>query len=121
MAKKKTAKKSPKKVKKVATTPAITSKIGLKPLGDRVILKEEEAKAAKTASGIYIPESVDADKSTKRGVVVAVGEGKHENGKLIKITLKVGDTVLYSWGDKIEVNGEKYVVVRESEISAVIR
>ena len=99
----------------------VHAKEKIQPLGDRVLLREEEIKHTKTDSGIYIPETVDADKSTKRGTVVAVGEGKYENGKLIPIRLKKGDVVLYSWGEKMEVDGEKYVVVRESEISAVIK
>jgi chaperonin GroES len=93
----------------------------IKPLLDRVLLREEEAKTSKTQSGIYIPEGAEKDKGTKRGVVLAVGEGKYENGKLIPVRVKIGDEVLYAWGDQIEVDGEKYVIVRESEISAVVK
>ena len=96
-------------------------KVKIMPLGDRVLLKEVEEKSTKTQSGIYIPESVDTDKGAKKGEVVAVGEGRYEDGKLIPIKLKAGDVVLYSWGEKMEIEGEKYVVVREAEISAVIK
>ena len=109
-----------KQKKKAVVKNENVSKSGIRPLGDRVLLKEEEVKATQTTSGIFIPESAD-DKTTKRGVVVAVGEGKYENGKLIPIKVKVGETVLYAWGEKLEFGGEKFVVVRESEIGAVVR
>ncbi|MDD5068683.1 MAG: co-chaperone GroES [Candidatus Pacebacteria bacterium] len=96
------------------------SKGKIQPLADRVLIREEEAKQTKTTSGIFIPESVDADKSTKKGVVVAIGDGKFEDGKIIPMKVKIGDTVVYSWGDKVEIDGEKYVIVRESEISAIL-
>ncbi len=98
-----------------------TSKMKIQPLADRVLLREEESKAGKTSSGIYIPETVDADKSTKRGIVVAVGEGKFEDGRLTPMKVKIGDTVVYSWGDKVEIDDEKFTIVRESEISAIIK
>lgn len=91
------------------------------PLADRVLLREIDDKETKTSSGIYIPETVDTDKGGKMGVVVAVGPGKYENGKLIPVGVKEGQTVLYGWGDKIEVKGEKFMLVRESEISAIIK
>lgn len=96
-------------------------KVKIVPLGDRVLLREVEEKSTKTQSGIYIPENVDSDKGAKKGEVVAVGEGKYEDGKLIPIRLKAGDVVLYSWGEKMEIEGERYVIVRESEISAIIK
>ncbi|MDD4988899.1 MAG: co-chaperone GroES [Candidatus Pacebacteria bacterium] len=95
-------------------------KAKIQPLADRVLIREEEAKQVKTNSGIYIPESVDADKSTKFGKVIAIGAGKFEDGKIVPMKVKVGDTVVYSWGDKVEIEGQKYVIVRESEISAIL-
>ncbi len=99
----------------------LPAKTKIMPLADRVLLKEVEDNQTQTASGIYIPESADMDKGAKRGEVIAVGEGKREDGKLIPIKLKAGDIVLYTWGEKMEIDGEKYVIVRESEISAVIK
>lgn len=93
----------------------------IQPLGDRVLLRELEEKHSKTDSGIFIPETANADKDAKRGEVVAVGEGRFEEGKRIPPEVKVGDVVLYSWGDKMEIDGVKYVIVREGEISAVIK
>ena len=82
---------------------------------------EIQEKHTKTESGIYIPEGANTDKDAKRGEVVAVGEGRMEEGKIIPVRVKVGDTVLYSWGDKMEIDEQKYVIVREGEISAVIK
>ncbi len=96
--------------------------IGITPLGDRVILKELEEKThGRTDSGIYIPETAKEDRGAKRGVVVACGEGKYENGKVIPLSLKVGQTVIYQWGDTISIDGQEYVITRENDIIAVIR
>jgi len=94
----------------------------VQPLGDRVLLKEIKPKEGevKTDSGIYLPESMKDDKSTKRAMVVAVGEGRFDNGKLVPVRVKVGSTVLYLWGDSITIDGEEYMLVRENEISAII-
>jgi chaperonin GroES len=96
------------------------NKIAIKPLSDRVVLEEISATDSKTASGIIIPESADSDKDTKKGKVVAVGEGRMVDGILHKPQVKVGDTVLYSWGDNVVVNGTKYIIVGADNISAII-
>ncbi len=110
-------------VKKVSKTPI--SKIPdfkVRPLGDRVLIKEDtESKEQTTASGIIIPISAQEDKGGKRGKVVAIGTGKTEDGKIIPLTVKVGDKVLFQWGDKIQVDNEEYYIVKESEILAVIK
>lgn|SRR3989338_3251285 len=93
----------------------------VKPLGDRLIIKEDLSKEEKTASGIYIPDTAKEDKGSKRGRVVAVGIGRYEDGKLIPINVSVGDEVLFGWGDKILVEKEEYYVVRESEIIGTIK
>lgn len=94
----------------------------LKPLADRVLIKEDgESAEKKTSGGILIPASADEDKGSKRGTVVAVGPGRHEDGKLIATTVKVGDKVLFQWGDKVKIGEEEYYIVRESEILAVIK
>lgn len=124
--KKKAKKKTPKKVtkKKVVkkATPKVSS-IGIVPLGDRVVVETIEVKQeSQTASGIYIPESAQKEqKESKRGKVVAIGEGRMENGKRISVTVKVGDSVIYTWGDDITVNGKDYTVVSEGNISAIIK
>ena len=97
----------------------ISSKI--KPLFDRVLIKEDtDQNEKKTSSGIIIPITVNEDKGSKRGEIVAAGEGKIEDGKLIKLSVKVGDQVLFQWGDKIKVGEDEYYIVRETEILAII-
>lgn len=94
----------------------------IKPLADRVLIKEDtESKEKKTSSGIIIPVTVNEDKGSKRGEVVAVGPGRVEDGELIKPSVKEGDTVLFQWRDKVRVGEEDYYLVRESEILAIIK
>jgi chaperonin GroES len=92
----------------------------LRPLQDRVIVKQSEAET-KTASGIVLPDSAK-EKPTK-GKVIAVGPGKlDENGKPMELGVRVADTVYYGKysGTDIEVNGEKFVILRESDILGVL-
>lgn len=94
----------------------------IKPLADRVLIKEiEKVEGGKTKSGIIIPETVDKDNGSKQGEVMAVGEGRYDDGILIPMKLKVGDRVLFQWGEKIVVDGEEYHVVNESNVLAVIK
>jgi len=98
----------------------ITKKI--KPLHDRVLIREDvDTKEKKTASGLIIPVTVNEDKGSKRGKVVAVGAGKVEDGKKIVPEVKVGDEVLFQWGDKVKIGEDEYYIVRESEILAIIK
>ena len=98
-------------------------KLGIKPLGDRVLIKEEMEKGAEriTASGIIIPDSANGDRGAKRGTVVAVGEGKYEDGKLIPMRVVVGDAVLFQWGDTVKIADEEYHMVNESNILGIIK
>jgi chaperonin GroES len=92
----------------------------LRPLSDRVIVKQSEAEE-KTASGIVLPDTAK-EKPTK-GKVIAVGPGKlDDNGKHMEIGLRVGDTVYYGKysGTDVEVSGEKFVILRESDILGVV-
>lgn len=94
----------------------------IQPLQDRVLIREHsDDKEKKTSSGIIIPVTVNEEKNGKRGEVVAVGPGRIEEGKKIPLTVKVGDKVIFQWGDKVGVDGEEYYLVRESEILAVIK
>lgn len=97
--------------------------MNIRPLGDKVIIKELETKEAgrKTDSGIYIPETVKEDREGRRGKVVAVGPGRLEEGKRIAVEVKVGDSVLFSWGDKVTIDGGEYWVVPESSVIAIIK
>jgi chaperonin GroES len=89
--------------------------INLKPLGDRVMV-EPTAAETKTASGIFIPDT--AQEKPQQGTVVAVGAGKPDE----PMTVKVGDTVLYGkyGGTEIKHEGTDYMIMRESDIYAVI-
>ena len=94
--------------------------IKLKPLADRVIVKQTEAEE-KTKSGIVLPDSAK-EKPTK-GKVIAVGPGKlDDNGKPMELSVRKGDTVFYGKysGTDIEIDGEKLVIVRESDLLGVL-
>ncbi len=96
--------------------------VKIRPLGDRVVIKEIDEKEVgrKTDSGIFIPDSASQDKEGRRGKVVAVGPGRMDLGKRIPMEVKVGDIVAYGWGDKVTIDGEDYVVVSESSVIAII-
>ena len=92
----------------------------LKPLGDRVLIKREDAEE-KTSGGIIIPET--SKEKPSKGTVVAVGDGaKDEKGNLIPMNLKAGDKVFFSkWGGtEIKVDDEELVIMKESDILAII-
>jgi chaperonin GroES len=91
------------------------SKVNIKPLADRVVV-EAAAAEEKTAGGIIIPDT--AKEKPQRGKVVAVGTGKKDE----PVTVKVGDNVLYGKyaGTEIQIEGKDYLIMRESDIFAVI-
>lgn len=91
------------------------SKVKITPLADRVVV-EAAAAEEKTAGGIIIPDT--AQEKPQRGKVVAVGNGKKDE----PLTVKVGDNVLYGKyaGTEINVEGKDYLIMRESDIFAVI-
>ena len=96
------------------------AKIKLNPLADRVVVKAAEAEE-KTKGGIILPDT--AKEKPVEGTVVAAGPGKvSDNGELIKMTIKVGDKVLYGKysGTEVTIDGEEYLIMRESDIFAVI-
>jgi chaperonin GroES len=101
---------------------AKSRKIDIKPLGDRVLVKELKNEAGgETKSGIILPETVSQDRGAKQGEVMAVGEGRFEDGKLIPMKVRVGDNVLFQWGDEVKIDGDQYQIISESNILAVIR
>ncbi|MGD1007338.1 MAG: co-chaperone GroES [Ignavibacteriaceae bacterium] len=94
--------------------------MNLKPLADRVIIKPSEAEE-KTKGGIILPDT--AKEKPIEGTVVAVGPGKvSEDGKQVKLEVKVGDKVLYGKysGTEVVVEGEEYLIMRESDVFAII-
>jgi len=100
---------------------AKTETLSIRPLADRVVVKPVE-KGEKTVSGIIIPDTASKEKPAK-GTVVAVGPGRFEDGKLVPMTLKVGDKVIFSkYGyDEVKVDGEDYFVLTEASVLAVIK
>lgn len=91
------------------------AKVNIKPLADRVLVQPLEAET-KTASGIIIPDN--AKEKPQKGTVVAVGPGTKDE----RITVKVGDTVLYGKysGTDLKLDGTDYLMMRESDILAII-
>jgi chaperonin GroES len=87
----------------------------LKPLADRVLVKQEKAET-KTASGIIIPET--AQEKTQTATVSAVGPGTEKE----KVTVQVGDRVMYDKyaGTAVKIDGEDYLIVKNSDIIAII-
>ena len=91
------------------------AKVSVKPLQDRVLVEPAPAEE-KTAGGIIIPDT--AKEKPVRGKVIAVGTGKKDE----PITVKAGDTVLYGKyaGTEIQIEGKEYLIMRESDIYAII-
>ena len=92
----------------------------LKPLADRVLVKVEEEET-KTMGGFLLPDT--AQKKSQKGVVVAVGSGKMtEEGKRLPLEVKEGDEVLFAKysGTEIEDKGEKYLLLSERDILAIL-
>jgi chaperonin GroES len=94
--------------------------MNVKPLADRIIVKAAEAEEM-TKGGIILPDT--AKEKPQQGEVVAVGPGKvSDSGNIVKVTLKSGDKVLYGKysGTEITVDGEDVLIMRESDILAVL-
>ena len=94
--------------------------IKLRPLQDRVIVKQSDAEE-KTKSGILLPDT--AKEKPTRGKVIAAGPGKlDDKGKPMELGVRGGDTVFYGKysGTDVEVEGEKFVILRETDILGVL-
>lgn len=93
--------------------------MNIKPLGDRVVIKQLPMEE-KTKSGIIMPDT--AKEKPQEGEVVAVGPGKLEKGERVALDLQVGDKVIYSKyaGTEVKYDGEEYLILKESDILAVI-
>lgn len=94
--------------------------MNLKPLGDRVVLKQLEEETT-TTSGIIL--STIAKEKPQTAEVVAVGEGGMVDGKVVVMEVKVGDKVIYSKyaGTEVKVDNEEYIIVRQNDILAVLQ
>ena len=93
----------------------------LKPLGDRVVIEPVEDDADVTSGGIIIPDT--AKEKPQKGRVIATGPGRTtDEGKVLAMSIKNGDEVVYSKyaGTEYKSDGTEYLIVRESDILAVI-
>jgi chaperonin GroES len=93
--------------------------LNLKPLGDRVIVQGSDAEEV-TASGIVLPDT--AKEKPQRGTVLAVGEGRWDEGKRIPLDVAVGDEVIYSkyGGTEVSVGDDDYLILNEHDILAKV-
>jgi len=94
--------------------------MAVKPLEDRILVKPIEADTM-TDSGLYLPES--AKEKPIQGRVVSTGPGKLlDNGKRANLSVKKGDTVVYSKyaGSEVEIKGDKHLILRETELLGVL-
>ena len=94
--------------------------LSLKPLGDRVVVKPIEQDEV-TVGGIMLPDT--AKEKPQKGKILAVGPGsRNDAGERVALDVKVGDTVLYAKyaGTEIKLDGEKVLVLRESDILAIV-
>jgi len=94
--------------------------MAFKPLHDRVLVRRVESEE-KTAGGLIIPET--AKEKPQQGEIVAVGDGaRKDNGELIEMAVKTGDTVLFGkWsGTEVTIEGEELLIMKESDILGII-
>ena len=103
----------------MATKSATTVKVNVNPLADRVVIKALE-ESEQMRGGLYIPDT--AKEKPQQGEIVAVGPGRFEKDKRVPMEVKVGDKVLYGKysGTDVTLDGEQYLILRESDILAIV-
>ena len=92
----------------------------LKPIQDRILVRREDAEE-RTSGGIIIPET--SQEKPSKGAVVAVGDGaRDDKGNIIPMTLKIGDKIFFTkWGGtEVKVDGEDLLIMKESDVLAII-
>ena len=89
----------------------------LKPLGDRIVVRQIAAEEV-TASGIVLPDT--AQEKPQRGEVLAVGDGRYEDGERVPLDVQIGDEVIYSkyGGTEVTIDDEDLIILRESDVLA---
>lgn len=98
----------------------MAKKVNIKPLDDRILVEQSDAEET-TAGGIVLPDT--AKEKPQRGKVIATGPGRLlDSGERGGLSVKVGDEVFYGKyaGSEVEVNGDTYMILRESDVLAVI-
>ena len=98
---------------------ATKTSVKVNPLADRVVVRALE-EAEQMRGGLYIPDT--AKEKPQQGEIVAVGPGRFDEGKRVPMDLKVGDKVLYGKysGTEVTIDGEQLLILRESDVLAVI-
>jgi chaperonin GroES len=93
--------------------------MGFRPLHDRVLIRRVEAEE-KTSGGIIIPDT--AKEKPQQGEIIAVGPGRYEKNVRVPMEVKVGDKVLYGKysGTEVTIDTEQYLILRESDVLAVV-
>lgn len=93
--------------------------MNIKPLGDRIVIKVIENEE-KTESGIVLPET--AKEKPQQGEVLAIGSGEIVDGKKVPLEVEVGDKIIYSKyaGTEVKLDGEEYLIIRQSDVLAII-
>ena len=101
----------------MATKTQTSTKVA--PLADRVVVKALED-TEQMRGGLFIPDT--AKEKPQQGEIIAVGPGKYEDGKLVPMSVKVGDKVLYGKysGTEITLDNEQYLILRESDVLAIV-
>ena len=89
------------------------------PLSDRVVVRALE-ETEQMRGGLFIPDT--AKEKPQQGEIIAIGPGKYEDGKLVPMTVKVGDKVLYGKysGTEVTLDDEQFLILRESDVLAII-
>jgi chaperonin GroES len=101
----------------MATKSASGTKVN--PLSDRVVVRAlEETETMR--GGLYIPDT--AKEKPQQGEIISVGPGKYEDGKLVPMSVKAGDKVLYGKysGTEVTIDNEQFLILRESDVLAII-
>ena len=98
---------------------ATKAKVKIQPLGDRVVIRSLE-EAEEMRGGLYIPDT--AKEKPQQGEIVAVGPGRYEKGERVPMELKVGQKVLYGKysGTEVRFDDEEYLIIKESDVLAVM-
>jgi chaperonin GroES len=116
-------KKKKEKIVRRAVSEPVTNEVGVRPLGDRVLVEPLAVnESGMTKSGIIIPDTVTKERP-EQGVIVAVGAGRMTDaGKIIPLKVKKGQKILFSkYGpDEIKIKDKEYFIISESNILAVI-
>jgi chaperonin GroES len=98
----------------------MSKEFGLKPLEDRVVVRANEDEETRP-SGIVIPDT--AKERPQEGEVMAAGPGRFEDGQLVPMHVKAGDTVIYSkyGGTEVKVQGDEYLILSSRDVLAIVQ